>query len=312
MSLTRNQRADLFMLFITLIWSGTFVIIKNALDEVPPFLYTALRFALASLIGYGLWFRYMKGITSKDIIQGSVLGFFFGLGFLSQTWGLQHTTVANSSFITGSMAIFTPIAAYLINRRSVSKIQMIGIFTVLTGLGFFSQHGSKEWSFNSGDLATLFCAIMWGMYITYTDRFMSQADDVPTISARLTLIQFVVSCIFASIGSVLFEGNPANMPGLISQAFSSMDFLIALLYTSILASIVATYVQTRYQHETTPVKAALMFSTEPVTATAFAVIVGMETISIEKFALGGIVILGVLIAQSEDFIPALRRNTQDS
>ncbi|MFZ9814972.1 MAG: EamA family transporter, partial [Candidatus Kapaibacteriota bacterium] len=49
MSLTRNQRADLFMLFITLIWSGTFVIIKNALDDVPPFLYTALRFALASL-----------------------------------------------------------------------------------------------------------------------------------------------------------------------------------------------------------------------------------------------------------------------
>ncbi|MGA1248975.1 MAG: hypothetical protein ACO3YM_00610, partial [Candidatus Kapaibacteriota bacterium] len=78
------------------------------------------------------------------------------------------------------------------------------------------------------------------------------------------------------------------------------------------ASIVATYVQNRYQHETTPVKAALMFSTEPVTATAFAVIVGMETISIEKFDFGGIVILGVLIAQSEDFIPALRRNTQDS
>lgn len=312
MSITRNQRADLFMLFITLIWSGTFVIIKNALDDVPPFLYTALRFALASLIGYGLWFRYMKGITSKDILHGSILGLFFGLGFLSQTWGLQHTTVANSSFITGSMAIFTPIAAYFISRKSVSLIQMIGIFTVLTGLAFFSQHGTSEWSLNSGDLATLFCAIMWGMYITYTDLFMNKADDVPTISARLTLIQFVVSCIFAFIGSLMFEGNLNTIPRLISEAFTSMDFLIALLYTSILASIVATYVQTRYQHETTPVKAALMFSTEPVAATAFAVIVGMETVSLEKFVLGGIVIVGVLIAQSEDIIPALRKNTQDS
>ena len=55
-----------------------------------------------------------------------------------------------------------------------------------------------------------------------------------------------------------------------------------------------------------------MFSTEPVAATAFAVIVGMETVSLEKFVLGGIVIVGVLIAQSEDIIPALRKNTQDS
>jgi drug/metabolite transporter (DMT)-like permease len=299
MSVTRNQRADLFMLFITLIWSGTF-------------LYTALRFALASLIGYGLWFRYMRGISSKDILHGSILGFFFGLGFLSQTWGLQHTTVANSSFITGSMAIFTPIAAYFISNKSVSTIQMIGIFTVLTGLAFFSQHGTSEWRFNSGDLATLFCAIMWGMYITYTDIFMSKAEDVPTISARLTLVQFIVSCILAFLCAVMFEGSPTHMSSLIMTAFSSADFLIALLYTSILASIVATYVQTRYQHETTPVKAALMFSTEPVAATAFAVIVGMETVSLEKFVLGGIVILGVLIAQSEDFIPILRKYTQDS
>nr|MCE2755727.1 DMT family transporter [Ignavibacteriota bacterium] len=148
MSLNTRQRADLFMLLITLIWSGTFVIIKNALDEVPPFLYTGLRFALASLIGYALWFRSMHGITKKEVFQGSVLGLFFGLGFLSQTWGLQHTTVANSSFITGSMAIFTPIAAFLIDKRTVSKFQVLGIFIVLTGLAFFSQHGLDEWQFN--------------------------------------------------------------------------------------------------------------------------------------------------------------------
>lgn len=312
MSLTRNQRADLFMLFITLIWSGTFVIIKNALDDVPPFLYTGLRFALASAIGYAIWFRYLHGITKKDILQGSVLGMFFGLGFLSQTWGLQHTTVANSSFITGSMAIFTPIAAFLIDGRTVSRYQVAGIFIVLTGLAFFSQHGLEEWQFNEGDLATLFCAIMWGMYITYTDTFMRDAKDVATTSARLTLIQFIISCCIAFAGSLIMEGPITEMPDLIHTAFNSTDFWIAILYTSIFASIVATYIQTRYQHETTPVKAALMFSTEPVTATLLAVIVGMETLSIEKLLIGAVVIIGVLIAQSEDFIPSLRKKHQTS
>ncbi len=312
MSLNTRQRADLFMLLITLIWSGTFVIIKNALDEVPPFLYTGLRFALASLIGYILWFRSMHGITRKEVFQGSILGVFFGLGFLSQTWGLQHTTVANSSFITGSMAIFTPIAAYLIDKRTVSRFQVLGIFIVLTGLAFFSQHGFDEWQFNVGDIATLFCAVMWGMYITYTDKFMRDAKDIATSSARLTLIQFIVSCVFAFGGSIILEGPISEMPNLIKQAFNSTDFWIAFLYTAILASIVATYIQTRYQHETTPVKAALMFSTEPVAATLFAVMVGMETLSIEKLLIGGVVIIGVLIAQVEDFFPSMKRTNQAS
>ena len=312
MSLHTRQRADLFMLLITLIWSGTFVIIKNALDEVPPFLYTGLRFALASLIGYALWFRSMHGITRKEVFQGSILGVFFGLGFLSQTWGLQHTTVANSSFITGSMAIFTPIAAYLIDKRTVSRYQVLGIIIVLTGLAFFSQHGFDEWQFNVGDIATLFCAVMWGMYITYTDKFMRDAKDIATSSARLTLIQFIVSCVFAFGGSIILEGPISEMPNLIKQAFNSTDFWIAFLYTAILASIVATYIQTRYQHETTPVKAALMFSTEPVAATLFAVMVGMETLSIEKLLIGGVMIIGVLIAQVEDFFPSMKRTNQAS
>jgi len=75
---------------------------------------------------------------------------------------------------------------------------------------------------------------------------------------------------------------------------------------------VATYIQTRYQHETSPVKAALMFSTEPVTATLLAVMVGVETLSIEKFFIGAIVICGVLIAQAEDIFPSLKTYNQDS
>jgi drug/metabolite transporter (DMT)-like permease len=60
------------------------------------------------------------------------------------------------------------------------------------------------------------------------------------------------------------------------------------------------------------VKAALMFSTEPVTATLLAVIVGMESLSIEKLFIGAVVIIGVLIAQAEDFIPSLKKANQAS
>jgi hypothetical protein len=87
---------------------------------------------------------------SKKCFRGAFLGLFFGFGFLSQTWGLQHTASANSSFITGSMAIFTPIAAFLIDRRTVSIYQALGILICAHRFGFFLysmvwKNGNSMW-----------------------------------------------------------------------------------------------------------------------------------------------------------------------
>lgn len=305
MSINRKQKADLFMLLITIIWSGTFIIIKNALFDVPPFLYTSLRFFAATCIGLVLWHKQCRNITLQQWKQGSILAFFFALGFMSQTWGLQYTSVAHSSFITGSMVVFTPIAAYFIERKNITRIQVLGVGIVLIGLWFFTQADSIGTSFNAGDIATLFCAAIWGLYITFTDKFMRDAKDIQTASARLTLVQFGVTGIISLIASLLFEVKPYQIPDAIFSAFQSNSFIIAFLYTAILASVVATYIQTRYQHETSPVKAALMFSTEPVLATLLAVAFSAEYVSTEKYVIGAIVLVGVLSAQIEDFFPRL-------
>ena len=53
MSINRKQKADLFMLLITIIWSGTFIIIKNALFDVPRLIHedTPVIIQLLSEIG---------------------------------------------------------------------------------------------------------------------------------------------------------------------------------------------------------------------------------------------------------------------
>jgi drug/metabolite transporter (DMT)-like permease len=302
---TPQRKADLLMIFITLIWSGTFIIIKNALDDVPPFLYTALRFGAATLIGIGLWWKHLPGISMREFIQGSVLAFFFGLGFLSQTWGLGHTTVSNSSFITGSMVIFTPIAGWLIEKRKLSRWQAAGVFIVMAGLWLFTGGaGAGFTAFNKGDLATLFCAAMWGLYITFTDKFMRDAQDIARVSARLTVVQFGMTGIISVAATLWAEGGGIGFIPLIRQAFDSVDFLIAFAYTAVLASVVATYIQTRYQHQTSPVKAALMFSTEPVAATVMAVAAGMETMNGMRIFSAVIILAGILAAQLGDLYSA--------
>ncbi|MFN5310310.1 MAG: DMT family transporter [Candidatus Kapaibacterium sp.] len=294
--MTKSSRADILLLLIALIWAATFIVIKYALDDVPPFLFTGLRFLLASGVGLLLWGKYLRSLTVKDIQQGTILGIVFGIGFLLQTWGLQYTTIAKSSFITGSMVIFTPIVYYLIERRPVTLMQKIGVLVVTLGLWIFTDPNFS--SVNKGDIATLICAVLWGVYITLTDVYTANREDILEHSARLTLLQFISTCIISSIAYLLYEHTSmADFQQLLHISFTAQDALIAICYTAFLGSVIATYIQTRWQRDSSPVKAALIFSLEPIIASILAYLYISEQFGWREFIGGSIVLLGVLMGE---------------
>ena len=65
------------MLFVAFIWGTTFVIVKNALADIGPFLFLGLRFLIAfwflALISYK---QFLK-INRSTIFYGSIIGFSF-------------------------------------------------------------------------------------------------------------------------------------------------------------------------------------------------------------------------------------------
>lgn len=294
--MTQSSKADILLLAISLIWAATFIIIKHALDDVPPFLFTGLRFLLASSVGLLLWGKYLRSLTLKDIRQGIILGIVFGIGFLLQTWGLQYTTIAKSSFITGSMVIFTPIVYYIIERRPISIMQKIGVVIVTFGLWIFTDPNFS--SVNNGDIATLLCAVLWGVYITLTDLYTTQRDDILEHSARLTLLQFISTCCISFFAFLLYEQSATHtFQQLLYNSFTAQDVLIAIGYTALLGSVIATYIQTRWQRDSTPVKAALIFSLEPIIASVLAYIYISEQFGWRELIGGAIVLIGVLAGE---------------
>lgn len=294
--MTQSSKADILLLAISLIWAATFIIIKHALDDVPPFLFTGLRFLLASSVGLLLWGKYLRSLTLRDIRQGIILGIVFGIGFLLQTWGLQYTTIAKSSFITGSMVIFTPIVYYIIERRPISIMQKIGVVIVTFGLWIFTDPNFS--SVNNGDIATLLCAVLWGVYITLTDLYTTQRDDILEHSARLTLLQFISTCCISFFAFFLYEQNSSHtFQELLYNSFTTQDALIAIGYTALLGSVIATYIQTRWQRDSTPVKAALIFSLEPIIASILAYLYINEQFGWRELIGGAIVLVGVLAGE---------------
>ena len=50
LAVSRSLKAHILLVMVTFFWGATFVIVKNALDDISPLLFNAARMGLASAI----------------------------------------------------------------------------------------------------------------------------------------------------------------------------------------------------------------------------------------------------------------------
>ncbi len=157
--LKQPRRAEAILLGLTLVWGGTFVIVKTALFGVSSPAFLELRFALATIVLILIFPRKALRLNKRLIRDGLILGGFSFLGFILQTEGLRFTTASNSGFITGTSVVFTPIIQIVLEKRFPKWNHITGIAIVCVGLYFLSGHNFS--TLNYGDILTLGCAISW-------------------------------------------------------------------------------------------------------------------------------------------------------
>ncbi len=276
--MSRSHKAELVLLSITLVWGGTFAVVKSALNDASPLTFLGLRFGAASLIFPIIYRKKYYSMDRGTLISGLFLGFLLMIGFAFQTIGLKYTTVSKSAFITGLLVAFTPIAQAIIERRMPTRGSLIGVALVAVGLYLLTSPGGQ--GFNIGDLLTLFCAISYAVYIVYLDIF-SKKHDV----SKLTFLQLALTAMLSITFAPFVE---------VMHVHLTAGFIWALLYTSILATVFATYLQTKYQQDTTPVRAAIIYSMEPVMANVVAFFAFGEFVGWVG-AIGGILIIAGLL-----------------
>ena len=126
-------------LFVTVLWSSSFVIIKYGLEDIPPLTYAGLRYSIASVILVGL-------ILAQSDMRNSIKGrsrkwwgmlFVYGCIYITATQGTQFLGLFYLPAITFSLLLnLTPIIVLL------SAIPMLGerptrIETLLVLAGVF-------------------------------------------------------------------------------------------------------------------------------------------------------------------------------
>ncbi len=274
-------KADRYLIAITLIWGSTFSITKFTLNDLPPMVLQGTRFALAALMVGIYTFRDIRATSKSSLRAGLILGALLGGGFALQTVGLVQTTASKAGFLTGTMVVFTPLLQMAIERRMPSWGNMLGVLIVAVGLYLFTMPGGE--AFNEGDVLVLLCAVVFAFYIVYLDVFTKDG-----FHREIVFYQFVVTSVMAFV-LWPFMNEPAPV-------FSS-NAIGAVVYLAFFASTIAIFVQSKYQRETTPTKAAIIFSLEPVFAAVMAYFALSETMTpIEVFG-ASLMFAGLLVSE---------------
>ncbi|MDR3627974.1 MAG: DMT family transporter [Ignavibacteriaceae bacterium] len=295
----KKYSAESILIFVTLIWGATFAIIKLALVNVSPLVFITIRFSFATILLLPFFFKKAKNISRIAVLSGLLLGVMYFLGFSTQTIGLKYTTATKSGFITGTFILFTPIFQYLFEKKVPGKGNLIGISFVLTGLIMLSSQGNSILDifteigsgFNIGDFFTLLCAVFYAMYLVYLDIISKKYDYM-----LLVFLQISVTAVLGIIAAITL-----HLTGLENIKFIfGGNLVFAFLYTSILATVLATTLQTKYQKVITPTKAGIIFSFEPIFSAVIAYYFINEKVS--RFSLiGGILIFtGLLVTELFD------------
>lgn len=270
-------RAEAFLLGMTVIWGGTYIATKITLKETGPFFVVAIRFGLSAI----LFLHFARGLRRHTIHRGAILGVLALLAFALQTIGLQYTTTARSAFITGLFVFFTPLFDWLWKGRRVPTGVALALPVVLTGLYLLAAPEGRPP--NLGDYLTLVSAVVFSLHIIALDDFTRQDDF-----RGLLFVQFASTGLFALVPSLWFEPFPRSL---------SLEAIASLLYLTLLATFALLYIQMRFQKETTPVRAAVIYSLEPVFASVFALLLLREQLGTREVVGGSLLVLGVLISE---------------
>jgi Predicted permease, DMT superfamily len=248
--MTRIQ-ANLVLLLAAAIWGGGFVAQSTAMDDIGPFWFVGLRFAIAAIAVMPFaWLEARRAevrLTRRDWLSFAAVGLALFGGAITQQIGLLTTTVTNSSFLTGLYVVFVPLISVVALRRYPHWI--IWPASGMSLLGIFLMSGGQLANLTPGDLLTIVCAFFWGIQIILAGLFVTSTGR----PLALSMTQFAVCSLICLAIAPMTETIGFDT---IRASYRE------ILYVGLISSGLAFVLQVIGQRYTTAPQAAIFLSSE--------------------------------------------------
>ncbi|WP_236021646.1 DMT family transporter [Geomesophilobacter sediminis] len=236
------------LVLTTLFWGGSFVFNKIGFREIPPVTFFFFRFSLATLLMAIICFPRRHRFNRATFVTGIKVGLALGATNLSFVLGVSGTSATRAGFLNNLFVLLIPMLCLLIWRERVDRWTFAGLAGAMAGLWQLARGGVE--GFNQGDLLSTLCALFIAMHIITVSKLLRD-EDIYLVS----LVQFAT---VATIGGILFMILPAK-PFAITAVSGG-----ALAYCAIFPTVICFTLQNTYQRYTTPTKAGLIYTLDPV------------------------------------------------
>jgi len=272
---------ELVLIFITMLWGGTFLTVHHAMTVSGPFFFIGVRFAVAALLlGLFSW-RFLRHMTWLELQAGVMIGLSISLGYGLQTYGMQTITSSKSAFITAMYVPLVPLLQWIFLHKMPVMMSWIGIMLAFGGLLLLAGPESGEMTFNIGEIVTLLSTLAIAAEILFIGASAGKVDV-----RRVTVIQLAAASLF---GFLMMIPNSESVP----------PFSPYLLYSVTGLGIASAVIQVTMnwaQRSVSPTRATVIYAGEPVWAGIVGRIAGERLPGIAL--LGGVlIVVGVLVSE---------------
>ena len=265
------------LLLIALIWGATFIIVKDALNDCPPFMFAGIRFCLASVCVIPL-INFNKLFKLNSSLGPALCGLILFIGYGFQNYGLEETSPTNSAFITSISVLMVPIILSIFKIEKITLRIWISVCIAFIGIQLLSPSG-----FNIGDKLTFGCAMSFAIHIILQDRF----DKEELIN--FFFIQSTLAAILSFLAGILIED-------VYSITFSK-EVILAILITGILGTTFALLIMIWAQKILSATETAIIIAMEPVFAALFSVYFGYEILGFMSYVGASLVVIAIIFCE---------------
>ncbi len=277
----------LLIVACALAWGFSFFVMKDVTALFPVFWLLLVRFGVASVL---MFFAFRKKIlanlTRPVMKTGVVLGVFYGLAYVLQTFGIVYTTPGKNAFLTGVYCVLVPFCAWAMGRGKPKRTSVIAALVSLVGAGLVVLDNGLP--LNLGDALTLGCAVFYALeMVVVSDE--GRGKDV----WALTFWQFLTITAIVGAGSLLLEEPPA-------LTLFTPGNVAALLFLAIICSFATLAVLNYALTKVDPAAGSLLSSLESPSGVAFSVAFGYEALT-PKLLVGFVLIfIGIVFSEVGD------------
>jgi drug/metabolite transporter (DMT)-like permease len=297
--------ADLGMLFTAFIWGANFTVVKQALTEVSPLAFVALRFLIAALCLLAILLLSGENlrVAREDVAAIILLSLIGHVGYQALfITGIALTTASNSSLLLSTTPLFVALLSIALRTERITPAIGAGIFLSFAGIALIVGMGSGDLSANidtlPGNLLTLGAAICWTLNTLISKPLLNRYSPL-----KLTTVTIMIAtpCLFVLGSADLLHQQWAGV---------SAHGWLGVIFSALFANGVAYVLWNLSVQKTGSTRTAVFSNLVPVIAITVSWLYLGETLGVWQ-ALGAIVTLtGVTLTRFRPRRPITGPQTQ--